>query len=164
MTLALLLATPTAFAGVTVTAECADFGFSYSRYRFTVRTDRAVEAGAEMRLVSGYHGTGSVNSGPSEPDFSWFELSESEPLATAADGSSSVNLEVYYMATGGHLKDLDFAFKIKHPDGRIEWDNGTPGTEGYEDAHYRTTFMILQKLECWHLQNRRALPVKTVTR
>ena len=145
---------------VKVKGMCQTPGFSYYQYDFSIqyKNDQLVP-GDRVELVKGYSGHGSVNQEEYQEQISWYDLGEISPRSSA-DNVSKFPIRMYYMATGGYLSTLDFAFRITHADNSVTWDNGTVGSTGHQEHYYQGTFFVLNQVECFDLQSPTDLPVQ----
>jgi hypothetical protein len=135
---------------VAVVASCQSPGFSYFQYSFYVGyKNDAISKDAHIEIVSGYSGHGSIDQLPANDAIHWYQRGLHE----------LPNLQMFYLATGGYLDQLDFIFKITNADGNVSFDDGTANT-GTGEHFYSATFFKPESLECFDLGHAQNLTIE----
>lgn len=145
--LALTLTSPAVAFGSGVRAEsrsytysCGYFSSAYADVQIHYR-NHALSWGVKVELIGGVEGyrVQNVAGDSMQRRFDWeHERSMVMPAVAPYEWSSTFAIQTAQRSSNLFIDGFDFVFKITHPDGRIEYDNGlnVNGTNSF----YRLTF------------------------
>ncbi len=145
-------------------ARCLDQGFSVYNYDYIVDyKNPQIPATSKVEVLTGFAGTGSVNSGPARGSFHW-DLKSYSPSKVQHNGVFRAQTKLSYMLTGGYYSHLEFIFKITLPNGKVIWDNGQPNGSAWNEKNYYSALFFNDKtVGCWHLRNGADLAITKIT-